>query len=482
MTRQELINRLQDIEWEDFEVKEAAGGLPKSSWETVSAFANTAGGWIIFGVSCSASKYTIAGVEKSEKLEQDFLNTLRGEKFNRKISAKCMKYKIDDKIVLGFYVPSAPGRDKPVYFNTKANTFIRTGSGDQRATNEEIDAMYRNSSFDKKDEQLTRFTIKSLDSGTIERYRIYLKNINPEHRYNKLKDDELLEKLKAIQRGKVAIGGLLFFGKEESISEYVPDFRVDYLEIRGTSYDGAPERYSYRTQEEINIFNYYFTIIDRLTRKIDVPFKLKGMARDENPPQLIAIREALVNLLMHSDYFSGAKPRIRVFTDRVEFFNPGSLPKEVKYILKEDFSLPRNPTIARSFRILQLAESIGSGFYKMINGWKSYYKSKPEITGDFDYYKIVFKFTPSNSEGVSEGVKIKKAIKELAANSGINITFDYIGKNPGKRIPEIAAATGKPGKSVERWIKFLKAVKKVKFAGSPKTGGYYKTDKMDNKK
>ena len=50
MTKQELIERLDDIEWEDFEVKSAKGGLPKSSWESVSAFSNSSGGWLIFGI------------------------------------------------------------------------------------------------------------------------------------------------------------------------------------------------------------------------------------------------------------------------------------------------------------------------------------------------------------------------------------------------------------------------------------------------
>ena len=49
-TNEELLARLNDIEWNDFEVKEASGGLPKSMWETVSAFSNTEGGWIILGV------------------------------------------------------------------------------------------------------------------------------------------------------------------------------------------------------------------------------------------------------------------------------------------------------------------------------------------------------------------------------------------------------------------------------------------------
>ena len=209
--------------------------------------------------------------------------------------------------------------------------------------------MYRNSSFDKKDEQITKLTVKNLDKETIERFRTYLKNVNPGHRYNTLKDAEFLEKLKVIRKGRVTVGGLLFFGTVKSINEYVSDFRIDYLEIQGTSYEDAPERYSYRLAEEKNIFNYYFSIIDRLVKKVDIPFKLKGMARDENPPQLTAIREALVNLLMHSDYFSGAKPRIRAFSDRLEFFNPGSLPKKIEYIIK--VFLAKKSDYCKGFRI-----------------------------------------------------------------------------------------------------------------------------------
>ena len=145
MTKNELINRLKDIEWEDFEVKEATKSLPKNIWETVSAFSNTAGGWIVLGVKEINGDFEIVGLNNIEKMESDFLTVLRGEKFNSKLLVTSEKYKIASLDVLAFYIPLS--NKKPVYFNSRKNTFIRTGSGDQRATDEEIDAMYRDSAF-----------------------------------------------------------------------------------------------------------------------------------------------------------------------------------------------------------------------------------------------------------------------------------------------------------------------------------------------
>ncbi len=436
MDKLELIQKLEDIEWEDFEVKEAKSEIPKNAWESVGAFSNTAGGWLIFGVTKKGKEYEILGVNNPEKIECDFLTTLRNGKFNRVLQVTSKKFVFGPKTVLAFYIPQMSGRDKPIYFNSKINTFIRTGSGDQRATDEEIDSMYRNSSFDKKDAELTKYTIKDLDKETISRYRTFLKNIDPEHRFNSLSTEKLLVKLRTIDKKKVIVGGLLMFGTEKTITRFMADFRIDYLEIKGTSYEDGQNRYNYRLPLQKNVFEYYFAIIEKLLKHIEIPFKLKGNFRDENQPQVVAIREALVNMLMHTDYFSNAKPRIRVFTDRIEFFNPGALPKNLKYILSQDFSLPRNSTMAHIFRTVQLSENIGAGFHKMINGWKSHYGTEPEIEGDFDYYKIVFRFGDGVKDRVKDGVKLSdnqqkilslifenKAItrQELAEKIGINV-------------------------------------------------------------
>ncbi len=479
MNKDGLILRLQDIEWEDFEVKESRNEVPKNAWETVSAFANTAGGWLIFGVKKSGRSFDIIGVQSPDKIEQDFLTTLRGDKFNKKLQAKAKKYNIDGKIVLGFYIPSLDGKSKPLYFNSVKNTFIRTGSGDQRATQEEIDALYRNASFDKKDEELTGFMVKDLDTQTIKRYRTYLDNIDPEHRYNRLSTEELLERLHAVRKGKVTVGGLLVFGNEETISSIIGDFRIDYLEIMGTSYGDAPTKYHYRLSEEDNLFGFYFSIFERLKKKIDVPFKQEGewLMGVEDQPQVRAVKEALVNLLMHADYFSNTKPRIRVFLDRIEFFNPGSLPKDIKFIIKEEFSMPRNPTVARIFRHIRLSENIGSGFDKMFKGWTAYYKKKPLVTGDFDYYKIVFPLDTKNAveggkardQGLVEGLA-EKLVEGLAENQ--KKIWEEMKVRPSISKRELAKKIGISTTAVDKNIVSLKLKGLLKRVG-PDKGGHW---------
>ena len=102
LTRQELLQRLQDIEWDNFEVKAARTDIPKDVWETVSAFSNTSGGWIVFGVSQKKKIFEIIGVDAPEKIENDMLTTLRSKtKFNVKLSPLAKKYNIDGKSVQG---------------------------------------------------------------------------------------------------------------------------------------------------------------------------------------------------------------------------------------------------------------------------------------------------------------------------------------------------------------------------------------------
>ena len=84
MTKTELIERLKGYEWNDIEFKKAQRGVPDSAYETVSAFCNTEGGWLVFGVRDDAGGFEIVGVLDVDKVQNDFLSVLRsGQKLNR---------------------------------------------------------------------------------------------------------------------------------------------------------------------------------------------------------------------------------------------------------------------------------------------------------------------------------------------------------------------------------------------------------------
>ena len=217
MTKDELIAKLKDIEWDDFEVKEAANGLPKSIWETVSAFSNTSGGWIVLGVKQVGKKFEITGVQNGEKIESDFFNVVNGkQKLNHQISVSAKKYNIQGKLVIAFYIPSST--IKPIYINSLQNTYLRSGCGDRRASEIEINAMFRDQTFGSKSEQVIEgSSIEMLNQHSLMTYRNRIANVNPDFPYNELPSEDFCEKTGITRRGLLTYGGLLMLGKRDAV-------------------------------------------------------------------------------------------------------------------------------------------------------------------------------------------------------------------------------------------------------------------------
>lgn len=375
LTKEELVAKIQDIEWDDFEVKAARTELPKNIWETVSAFSNTSGGWIVCGVAQHGKQFEIEGVDNPEKIETDFNTTLRNGKFNQVLVAKSQKYLIDGKTVVAFYIPSS--NLKPVWIKEPRNTFIRMGSTDQRATDSEIIAIYHDQSFGiKSDEAVEGSGFKDLNASSLDTYRRCIRYDNPVFPAVDTTDEEFCHETGIMARGtdKLTYAGLVMLGKKSSIQQYLPAFWVDYIEIPGTSYDDAKQPYTFRMQEQENIWEYYRAIFQRLRLYCDNPmyFSPSGASPEDNS-QLFALREGLVNFLAHSDLFSPMHPTIRVFYDRIMFQNPGGFHISLEQAMNSFISQPRNPILIKLFRFAKLGENAGYGIQRM--------KKWTELTG-----------------------------------------------------------------------------------------------------
>ena len=157
------------------------------------------------------------------------------------------------------------------------------------------------------------------------------------------------------------------FGKRDAVINHLSNFWIDYIEIPGTSYSDSPVRYSYRMQEQENIWESFHLILQRLRIYCDNPFvALPNGAGPEDESQLYALREGLVNLCAHADYFSPMHPTIRVYTNRIEFQNPGRFMFPIEEIRTQIHSMPRNPSIIKFFRYAKLGENAGYGIDKML--------------------------------------------------------------------------------------------------------------------
>lgn len=470
MTKEELIIRLNDIEWDDFEVKEASGGLPKSMWETVSAFSNTAGGWIILGVkekkSENGSEYIVNGVANPEQMEQDIVTTLRSRsKFNAPVSCKALKYTIDDKNVLVFEIPLSPHR--PVAIKSNGEVYVRTGSGDTLATDMEVDAIVRDASFGAKSEMEVPGTgFKDIDTNSIASYRSYLRDFNRPLSFPTLNDEEFCRKLNIVlSSGRLSYGSLLMFGKRESVLDALPNFWIDYMEVPGNSYATASQRYTYRMPEQENIWECFQLIMHRLRNFVDAPY-MEGpdIFGAEDNSQLFCLREGLVNFCAHSDYFASAHPTIRVFDDRIVMQNPGRFILAADEFRSRILSMPRNPSIIRLFRHPKLSENAGYGIDK-ISGWKKLTGKSVIFDSDMLISTVTYPLTTT------------KDSRRVGENNGVNgenndekKVLDIIRQTPSITQPLIAAQTGFSTRKVNRLVSSLRTKKKIVRIGKTKGG------------
>ena len=430
MTKEELLQKLSEIEWDDFECKAAQEKLPEDVWATVSAFSNTSGGWVVFGIKQQGKRFEIQGVNNGEKTESDFLNTLRsGQKFNMRLSATGKKYNFDGKLVLAFFVPSS--MVKPIYYNNPINTFIRTGSGDRRATEMEVMAMMRDQAFGSKSEQVVEGTsIYDLNKSSLETYRNHIRNDNPSFPYKDLPDDQFCEKVGISKEGRLTIGGILMLGGRDVVQRHVSNFWIDYLEIPGKSLAEARVRYTFRMQEQDNIWESYQIILQRLRNFVDAPYEARpdGVgAEDES--QLYALREGLTNCCAHADYFSPMHPTIRVFSNRIELQNPGRFMFPLSELRTQIHSIPRNPNIIKFFRYAKLGENAGYGIDKML-AWERLARGKVEFTSDLISSTITYWF--GEQAGVQVGGQANHDDNEVVINTGEAIGGQVSGQVSGQ--------------------------------------------------
>jgi ATP-dependent DNA helicase RecG len=395
MTREELITRLKGYEWSDFECKKAQRGVPKDAYTTVSAFANSQGGWLLLGISEKDGQFEVTGIDPDafDHVQNTFLTTLRsGQKFNQVIFAEPHVFELEKKRVLAFYIPEANRHQKPVYLNgNPRDSFIRRAACDERMVDNELQRFLRDAADQTWDGfGLPDFPIdSSIDTDTLQWYQGQFYRRNPEQRQIEDPLQFLLEWNFVIhQSGKPVLtrAAILLFGIDRYVRALMPRPVLDYQRIDTPFENWSPdERWHDRYVSEENLFKTWRVLVAKYTRIADHPFQIDPatLRRNDDPPDYIAFREAAINLLIHQDYGDHyRKASLKWFTDQLIFWNPGDAFATTAQLLESNEKEIRNPLIVNAFRRIGLSDQAGTGIRAIFRNWHELGRRPPEISND----------------------------------------------------------------------------------------------------
>ncbi|HFI0514305.1 TPA: RNA-binding domain-containing protein [Streptococcus suis] len=396
------------------EYKAARDNIPDDLWETYSAFANTQGGKIILGVSePKKGRYDITGVVNPEKRIEKFWQLVTNpQKVNKNIlredDVKILE--MDGKSVIEISIPEASYSQKPIYIKGhKELCYRRIGEEDKKATEEEYKYMVVNSHDGIDNTLLPSFDIEDLNTIDVINYRALLIESTGDKKYANMDIPEFLINLGAMKRDrndqekpyKLTMGGLLFFGKYNSIIDYFPNFQLDYFKKASSLDTDWQDRVSTGDKDypELNIFSFYVKVMDKLIQSIDTKFSLtKNMTRDSYLADMSrAIREALTNALVHAYYGANEPIKILNYDDYWEFSNPGDMKVSKEEFIHGGNSRVRNSVISILFRRVGYVERAGSGGPRIFDATSKYRLKIPDIhTTDRDTKIRIWKFEPMN--------------------------------------------------------------------------------------
>ena len=409
MTEKEILDSLKYGEKINLECKKAESKIPNSVWETYSSFANTDGGLILFGVEehlkekDPEKRFTLESINNPQQRLTDFWNTINSVKVSTNIlvDSDVGICKVRDADIMWINVPQADYKAKPVYINENINkgTFKRNHEGDYHCTVEEIKAMLRDASDSGNDGTLlVNYTMDDIDAASLKSYRIEFEHNNPDHVWNGVDDETFLKNMggfavdRKTKRGWLTTAGLLMFGKGLAIRERFDNIRMDYLDKSNLAPGSRwSDRLTYDGMWENNLYSFMRLVMPKLVSGIKHPFNLQGMARNDDTAIHKAIREAVVNMLIHSDYQITGVLSIVKEDKGYCFSNPGSLKLPIRAIYEGGHSVARNPRIQTMLRMIGYGDNIGSGFPTILSAWGDENWRKPDLSQDEELHQVTLK-------------------------------------------------------------------------------------------
>ncbi|MGF0056014.1 RNA-binding domain-containing protein [Limosilactobacillus reuteri] len=381
------------------EYKKNSTSLSKDVWESIAAFSNTEGGIIVLGIEekkvNDKSQFIVSGVTNMHKILDEFwsnideilnVNTLQ----NKNVQV----VKVGKKNVIEITVPEAKINQKPVRAN--GTPYIRKGAVDVKAKGEDLKMLLINTATNLDTNVLHNYWIEDLDKECIEEYRRELTAREQYRSYKNLSVEEFLKKIGVIAKDYdgngeygITIGGLLFFGDNNAIIHKFPYFQLDYFDQSKPNVERWLNRISSVT-DNLNIYSFYRRAMHTIRMTVDNHFELdsKMNRKDTAGAMIVALREALLNMLMYANYYGKEPIRAIAKVNYYEFTNPGKMLVPVETFFTTNHTSSRNPIISKLFVQLGESERAGHGGEKIYESALVNNYRKPKITSNYEGTKL----------------------------------------------------------------------------------------------
>ena len=388
MNLKQLQRMLDGHEWDDVEFKEAQRAVPDKIYRSVSAFSNTAGGWVVFGVKDDNGNFSVVGVAEVDKVQGEFITTLRNaSKVSRTIELDAELISHDDGVVLAFYIPEASRDDKPVHLKGDwRESYIRRGASDLKCSEEELRRFIRDAAQERPDGDVVEISPdRCFDEASVRWYRREF-----DKRKSGYEDKSHVEFLHewglVIEKDgqlRPTVASVLLFGTGAALRQVLPRPVVDVQWIDGECDEEQPDvRWYDRIVVEENLIKSWRELIEGYRKNSPEKFEIdpETLQRTNATPDYITFREAAINVLLHQDYVDHTrKPTIKFYRDVWVFSNPGDAFSSDEQLLQPGDKPVRNPLIVNAFRRIGLSEQAGTGLREILKSWRQLGFDRPKI-------------------------------------------------------------------------------------------------------
>lgn len=406
----DLVRRLRTVgsDLTDVEVKLAGGGLPKSLRETLSSFSNTAGGIVILGLN-ESDGFAAEGLADPAAMSANFASMCAME-MDPPVRAIVTIEEFEGVQLMVAEVPEIEAAQKPCYYRGQgmnSGSYVRVNDGDHKLTPYEVQTMVSNRGQPMEDAVgLEALSVDDLDDSLMSEFHERLRRSRPYAFASLSREEAMIRARVLVQHGErlvPTLAGLLAMGRYPQ--EHYPQLSATLVVY---PVDEGPDMATGTRFLDNVTFEGPIPVIANdalaaIRRNMKRRSNVSGIGRTEiwEYPEA-ALREALVNALVHRDFSPaarGTQVQIEMYPSRIAIRNPGGLfgPVSVEDLADDGTSSSRNSFLLKILEDVTLpgdprtvCENRGSGIRTMVEALRTAGMSVPRFDDKISSFSVTF--------------------------------------------------------------------------------------------